>query len=69
MVPRCAEQPPDTVEADGGRGDPLKRKLCVVLQMCDLLAVLESIDDTRGDDHVLDRLVDLIAEVLGEKVV
>lgn len=41
----------------------------MVLQVCVLLSVLESIDDTRGDDHILDRLVDLIAEVLGEKVV
>jgi len=57
------------VEAEEGGGDALERKLRVVLQVCALLAVPESIDDTRGDDHVLDRLVDLIAEVLSEKVV
>lgn len=57
------------MEAEEGGGDALERKLRVVLQVCALLAVPESIDDTRGDDHVLDRLVDLIAEVLSEKVV
>ena len=41
----------------------------MVFQVYVLLAILESIDDTRSDDHILNRLVDLIAEVLREKVV
>ena len=41
----------------------------MVLQVCILLAVLESIDNTRSDDHILNRLVDLISEVLREKII
>lgn len=41
----------------------------MVLQVCILLAILESVDDTRSNDHVLDRLVDFIAEVPSEQVV
>ena len=49
--------------------DPLERVLCMVLQVCILLAVPESINDTRGDDHILNRLIDLITEVLGEQII
>ena len=41
----------------------------MVLQMCILLAIPESINDTRSDDYILNRLIDLIAEVLGEKII
>ncbi len=41
----------------------------MVLQVCVLLAILESIDNTRSDDHILNRLVDLISEVLSEEVI
>jgi hypothetical protein len=41
----------------------------MVLQVCILLAILESFDDTRSNDHILNRLVDLIAKVLSEKIV
>ena len=41
----------------------------MVLQMCILLAILESINDTGSDNHILNRLVNLISEVLGEKVI
>ena len=51
------------------KGDPLERILRMVLQVCILLAILESIDDTRSDDHILNRLVDLISEVLSEKII
>lgn len=51
------------------KGDPLERILCMVLQVCILLAVLESIDNTRSDDDILNRLVDLISEVLREKII
>ena len=41
----------------------------MVLQVCILLAILESIDDTRSDDHILHRLVDFISQVLSEKII
>jgi hypothetical protein len=41
----------------------------MVLQVCILLAIPETIDNTRSDDHILNCLIDLIAEVLGEKII
>jgi len=69
VVQVCRESGCETRDAVQAEGDALERILCMVFQVYVLLAILESIDDTRSDDHILNRLVDLIAEVLREKVV
>jgi len=59
----------DMAEMGKLKGDSLERELCMVLQVCILLAIPETIDDTRSDDDILNGLIDLIAEVLGEKII